>query len=61
MAVKKRSFRINRLDAEAVQFALLFYLTSCPVEESPVFNCYRKAIERIYTKIDEYEWEVETK
>ena len=58
MATKRRSFRLNRLDAEVVEFALLYFIHSFNEDSETLFKAYKESAEKLSKKLANYEWEV---
>lgn len=56
---KKRSFRLSEVQADAVKFALLYFLASFSEDKEPLYHAYTNAIRKLYEKLDNYEWEYE--
>lgn len=60
MATKKRSFRLNPLQAEVVKFALLYFLASLDDGSTTLSKAFKESAETLYQKLENYQWEVTT-
>lgn len=60
MPVRKRSFRISEAQAEILTFCLRFFLIKTE-EHEELYRAHRKSAEKMIEKLEQYEWEVETK
>lgn len=57
---RKRSFRLSEVQADVVKFALLFLLADSNQSKEPLFNAYHEAAQKLYSKLENYEWEIES-